>query len=776
MSMQPKHASAKQPRRGLKIRAFFLVCGFLLAAGAAALAYFTITVIYAPTNFAVAQASSLSAPTNPTSATETAATTVEVGWTNPGTQLSGAAYQVTSTPGGITCTSSGTSCAESGLSPGTNYSFSVVAALGTNWQSSAITTSFTTLGVTTTSLPSATYGSAYPTTLTDTGGTGVDTWTLTSGTLPAGLTLNTNGTFSGKPTSTTAESGLVFTATDSLGFTATSPSLSITVLQDSTTTTITYSTNTVVYGNESSVVFTPTVTTGHGEVVPNGSVITVSINSGAATCTVTIGTNTTCTIGTTALLVGGPFTVSASFGSTANLLPSSGNTSTGLSVTPDGTTTTVSEAPTTVVYGNETSVIFSPHVTATHGETVPGVDSVTINVGSASCTTTISTGSCTIANNTALGVSASAYPVTATFFTGDPDLTTSTSTAGTGLTVTQDPTTTTTVTETATTVVYGNEASINFGATVAATHGETVPGADGITIHVGTASCTTTVSGTCTIGATALGVGATNSVTAVFAGDTNLATSTSTAKNLAVTKDSTTTTVSEAPTSVAYNSEASVTFTPVVTTHFGEAVPSGDTITVSINSGAITCTVTLPATSCTIANTALNAGGPYTVSATFNGDGNLSTSSGNAGTGLTVTTATQAITYTGPTTGVVGTPGTLSATGGASGNPVVFTVDSSSGSGVCSVSGTNGTTVTFSKAGNCVIRRQPGGHHQRIQRRFASSKDDHGDGQLDWDPPGDAQIAGYQWEFHRYRLHHPTIRHARGNPCYRRGQRKPDLL
>jgi hypothetical protein len=42
----------------------------------------------------------------------------------------------------------------------------------------------------------------------------------------------------------------------------------------------------------------------------------------------------------------------------------------------------------------------------------------------------------------------------------------------------------------------------------------------------------------------------------------------------------------------------------------------------------------------------------------------------------------------------------LSASGGGSGNPVVFSVDAASGPGVCTVSG---TTVTYTAAGNCVI-------------------------------------------------------------------------
>jgi hypothetical protein len=44
----------------------------------------------------------------------------------------------------------------------------------------------------------------------------------------------------------------------------------------------------------------------------------------------------------------------------------------------------------------------------------------------------------------------------------------------------------------------------------------------------------------------------------------------------------------------------------------------------------------------------------------------------------------------------------LSATGGGSGNPVVFSADPASAK-VCNASGTNGTTVTYTAAGNCVI-------------------------------------------------------------------------
>ena len=63
----------------------------------------------------------------------------------------------------------------------------------------------------------------------------------------------------------------------------------------------------------------------------------------------------------------------------------------------------------------------------------------------------------------------------------------------------------------------------------------------------------------------------------------------------------------------------------------------------------------------------------------------------------------QVIHFTAPAAGAVGGSAALSATGGASGNPVVFTVDASSGPGVCAVSGTDGATVNYTGAGSCVI-------------------------------------------------------------------------
>ena len=58
----------------------------------------------------------------------------------------------------------------------------------------------------------------------------------------------------------------------------------------------------------------------------------------------------------------------------------------------------------------------------------------------------------------------------------------------------------------------------------------------------------------------------------------------------------------------------------------------------------------------------------------------------------------------------MGGSATLTATGGGSGNPVVFSVDASSGSGVCNVSGANGATVNYAAAGSCVIDADQAGN------------------------------------------------------------------
>ena len=76
-------------------------------------------------------------------------------------------------------------------------------------------------------------------------------------------------------------------------------------------------------------------------------------------------------------------------------------------------------------------------------------------------------------------------------------------------------------------------------------------------------------------------------------------------------------------------------------------------------------------------------------------------------------TAAQSIVFHAPSTGWEGMHATLSATGGGSGNPVVFSVDPKTVPGVCNVSGANGTTVNYTGAAPdsaCVIDANQAGN------------------------------------------------------------------
>ena len=84
-----------------------------------------------------------------------------------------------------------------GIAAGTTAVTAALAAVsGTN----TLTVQALPISITTTSLPNGTVNAAYSATLTASGGTTPYTWSIASGSLPAGLTLNsTNGTITGKP-------------------------------------------------------------------------------------------------------------------------------------------------------------------------------------------------------------------------------------------------------------------------------------------------------------------------------------------------------------------------------------------------------------------------------------------------------------------------------------------------------------------------------------------------------------------------------------------------
>lgn len=82
------------------------------------------------------------------------------------------------------------------------------------------------LAITTSGLPVATVGAAYSTTLSASGGSGTKSWTIAAGSLPAGLSLASNGVLSGTPSAPGTAS---FTASVSAGSATSQRQFSLTV-------------------------------------------------------------------------------------------------------------------------------------------------------------------------------------------------------------------------------------------------------------------------------------------------------------------------------------------------------------------------------------------------------------------------------------------------------------------------------------------------------------------------------------------------------------------
>ena len=132
-------------------------------------------------------------------------------------------------PAGITLSASGVI---SGTPPTvggpTSVTFKVTDANSLTATQSLSITIITPLSITTNSLPSWTVSVAYSQTLAVTGGTAPYTWTITSGTLPSGLSLSSSGVISGTPTTAGDPTSVTFQVTDSVSKTVTK-SMSITI-------------------------------------------------------------------------------------------------------------------------------------------------------------------------------------------------------------------------------------------------------------------------------------------------------------------------------------------------------------------------------------------------------------------------------------------------------------------------------------------------------------------------------------------------------------------
>jgi hypothetical protein len=288
---------------------------------------------------------------------------------------------------------------------------------------------------------------------------------------------------------------------------------------------------------------------------------------------------------------------------------------------------------------------------------VPKGETVTFYNG----TTSLGTGTTTngVATYTTSALVAGSPSITATY-AGDTSYLTSTSSAV--VQVVNLGATTTTLASSANPDTYGT----SF--TLTATVSPSVPNGETVTFLAGSNTIGTgkTASGKATFTVSPMGAGSA-SVTAKYAGDSNYATSTSSALTQVVNLHSTTTTVTSSAATVAFG--ASVTLTATVS----PSVPDGEIVTFYSGKTSLG-TGTTKSGKATYSTSSLDAG-TASITATYAGDSGYATS--------TSTALTQTISKASSSTKL-----SSSLTSATSGATVTFTA-------TVTPSGPNGDTVTF---------------------------------------------------------------------------------
>ena len=232
-------------------------------------------------------------------------------------------------------------------------------------------------------------------------------------------------------------------------------------------------------------------------------------------------------------------------------------------------------------------VTFTATVTATLPTTGIPTGTVTFNDGA-----TLLCANVALSNNSAACTTSALSPgnhsITA-IYSGDANFNGSTSTSQ-NHTVNKADTTTAITSDTPDPSAVGQSVTVNYTVTTAS---GTPTGT--VTISDGAVSCTGTVAaGACALTFTSAGA---KTLTATYSGDTNFNGSTSTSQNHTVNKADTTTAItSDTPDPSAVGQPVTVNYTVAVTAP-GTGTPTG---TVTISDGAVSCSGTLPATSCNL--------------------------------------------------------------------------------------------------------------------------------------------------------------------------------
>jgi hypothetical protein len=206
--------------------------------------------------------------------------------------------------------------------------------------------------------------------------------------------------------------------------------------------------------------------------------------------------------------------------------------------------------------------------------------------------------------------------------------------------------------------------------------------------------------GQATYSSSTLAIGS-DSITAVYSGDSNFFGSAATALSQAVNKANTATSLVSSANPVIFGQP--VTFTATISPVAPSTGTPTGTVQFSVNGSAVGSPVTLSGGQATYSSSTL-AIGSDSITAVYSGDSNFI---GSAATALSqaVNKATQTITFTAPTSPVTYgvSPITLVASGGASGNAVVFSVVSGPGT-------ISGSTLTITGVGTVVVAANQAGN------------------------------------------------------------------
>ena len=363
--------------------------------------------------------------------------------------------------------------------------------------------------------------------------------------------------------------------------------------------------------------------------------------------------------------------------------------------TPAATTTTITGMASTFVAGDPISVNVSVAADPPGGGTPTGTVTVS-DGGSQTCPVTLAggTGSCSITEATP-----GPFSFTATY-SGDSNFAAS-GTAGAFEVTVGGESSTTTISSTTAGPVVGQPITVNFGVTGSGSPTGTVTVSDG-----GSQTCSGTLVsgvGSCQITETTAGA---FSFTATYGGDTNFASSvTSIGSAVTVVQDDTTT-------SITSTTPGPVVGQPItVGVDVGANAPGGGTPTgtVTVSDGGVqTCEVMLidGAGACQVTETAV---GPFSFTATYNGDTNFASSTTSTASVVTVgedaTTTSITSTTPGPVVGQAITVAvSVVADAPGSGTPTGTVTVSDGGTHSCPVTLVGG-------AGSCQITETVAGHY-----------------------------------------------------------------